>query len=232
MLDSVLRSIPIPASHSERLPIGLGLLRHLQRRLARRCAAPARPAARAASGHAAAAPLITLMKSRRLMQPLEPEMQNEQYHTTLWRVGSRKGAQGGILDGWLDKVRGRFPKAVARSFRGRVYSPRFNMSGNLAMLDATRLASSIVICFASIGLGLGRTAVDICHGKTVCVPYYVAAGKFSARHGGGRWRVIQPRLARSRLWRAHRYRARPARRTMDRRLPVSRRSRAAVRIMR
>src|SRR5262249_21476457 len=28
------------------------------------------------------------------------------------------------------------------------------------------------------GLGLGRTAVDICHGKTVCVPHYVAAGKF------------------------------------------------------
>src|SRR5262245_41962713 len=80
----------------------------------------------------------------------EPQMQNEQYHTTLWRVGSRKGAQGGILDGWLEKVRGRFPKAVARSFRGRVYSPRFKMSGNLAMLDATRLASSIVICFASM----------------------------------------------------------------------------------
>jgi hypothetical protein len=33
-------------------------------------------------------------------------------------------------------------KAVARSY--------FNMSGNLAMLDATRLASSIVICFASM----------------------------------------------------------------------------------
>src|SRR5262249_18745748 len=26
--------------------------------------------------------------------------------------------------------------------------------------------------------GLGRTAVDTCHGKTVCVPHYVAAGKF------------------------------------------------------
>src|SRR5260370_25050030 len=64
-------------------------------------------------------------------------MQNEEYHTTLWRVGSRKGAQGGILDGWVEKVRGRFPKAVARSFRRRVYSPRFNMSGNLAMLDAS-----------------------------------------------------------------------------------------------
>src|SRR5438093_7858184 len=25
--------------------------------------------------------------------------------------------QGGILDGWLERVRGRFPKAVARSFR-------------------------------------------------------------------------------------------------------------------
>src|SRR5205807_9196385 len=102
-----------------------------------------------ASGHVAAPP-ITLMKSRRLMQPPDAQMQNEQYHTTLWRVGSRKGAQGGILDGWLENVRGRFPKAVARSFRGRVYSPRFNMSGNLAMLDATRLASSIVICFASM----------------------------------------------------------------------------------
>src|SRR5947209_9360545 len=72
--------------------------------------------ARAASGHAAAPPIV-LMKSRRLMQPLEPQMQNEQYHTTLWRVRSRKGAQGGILDGWLERVRGRFPKAVARSFR-------------------------------------------------------------------------------------------------------------------
>src|SRR5215471_871960 len=40
-------------------------------------------------------------------------------------------------------------KPVARSFRGTVYSPRFNMSGSLAMFDATRLASSIVICFAS-----------------------------------------------------------------------------------
>jgi hypothetical protein len=28
--------------------------------------------------------------------------------------------------------------------------PRFNISGNLAMFDATRLASSIVICFASM----------------------------------------------------------------------------------
>src|SRR5947208_10327520 len=88
------------------------------------------------------------MKSRRLMQPLEPQMQNEQYHTALWRMGSRKGAQGGILDGWLEKVRGRFPKAVTRSFRGWVYSPRLNMSGNLAMLDAIRLTSSIVFCFA------------------------------------------------------------------------------------
>src|SRR5262244_1613816 len=40
-------------------------------------------------------------------------------------------------------------KPVARGFRGTVYSPRFNMSGSLAMFDATRLASSIVICFAS-----------------------------------------------------------------------------------
>jgi hypothetical protein len=28
--------------------------------------------------------------------------------------------------------------------------PRFNISGSLAMLDATRLASSIVICFAAM----------------------------------------------------------------------------------
>jgi len=28
--------------------------------------------------------------------------------------------------------------------------PRFNISGSLAMFDATRLASSIVICFASM----------------------------------------------------------------------------------
>src|SRR5262245_17496392 len=30
------------------------------------------------------------------------------------------------------------------------YSPPFNMSGSLAIFDATRLASSIVICFASM----------------------------------------------------------------------------------
>src|SRR5260370_34384786 len=33
---------------------------------------------------------------------------------------------------------------------GRTHSPRFNMSGSLAMFDATRLASSIFICFASM----------------------------------------------------------------------------------
>jgi len=37
-------------------------------------------------------------------------------------------------------------KPVAQS---TAYSARFNMSGSLAMFDATRLASSIVICFAS-----------------------------------------------------------------------------------
>ena len=40
-------------------------------------------------------------------------------------------------------------KPVARSFSGTAYSSLFNMSGSLAMFDATRLASSIVICFAS-----------------------------------------------------------------------------------
>ena len=39
---------------------------------------------------------------------------------------------------------GEIPRA-----RSTAYSPRFNMSGSLAMFDATRLASSIVICFAS-----------------------------------------------------------------------------------
>ena len=34
--------------------------------------------------------------------------------------------------------------------RQTAYSPRFNISGSLAMFDATRLASSIVICFASM----------------------------------------------------------------------------------
>src|SRR5262245_45680802 len=34
--------------------------------------------------------------------------------------------------------------------KGTAHSPRFNMSGSLAMFDATRLASSIVICFASM----------------------------------------------------------------------------------
>ena len=33
---------------------------------------------------------------------------------------------------------------------GTAHSARFNMSGSLAMFDATRLASSIVICFASM----------------------------------------------------------------------------------
>ena len=33
---------------------------------------------------------------------------------------------------------------------GPTHSPRFNMSGSLAMFDATRLASSIVICFTSM----------------------------------------------------------------------------------
>lgn len=34
-------------------------------------------------------------------------------------------------------------------FKAGNYSPRFRRSGSLAMFDATRLASSIVICFAS-----------------------------------------------------------------------------------
>jgi hypothetical protein len=38
-----------------------------------------------------------------------------------------------------------FKERLADSF----YSSRFNISGSLAMFDATRLASSIVICFAS-----------------------------------------------------------------------------------
>jgi hypothetical protein len=41
-------------------------------------------------------------------------------------------------------------KPVARGFSDTAYSSRFNMSGSLAMFDATRLASSIVICFASM----------------------------------------------------------------------------------
>jgi len=91
-------------------------------------------------------------------------------------------------------------KPVARSFRGTAYSPRFNMSGSLAMFDATRLASSIVICFASKASS-GRAAIDICHGKTVCVPFDVAAGKLF----GAPWRrkaarhSTSPRRARARL---------------------------------
>src|SRR5262245_50661809 len=65
------------------------------------------------------------------------------------------------------------------------------------MFDATRLASSIVICFASMASTLGRAAIDICHGKTVCVAHHVAAGKFLgapwgrkvARHFAGPRRV-------------------------------------------
>jgi hypothetical protein len=94
-------------------------------------------------------------------------------------------------------------KPVARSFRGTAYSPRFNMSGSLAMFDATRLASSIVICFASKASS-GRAAIDICHGKTVCVPFDVAAGKLF----GAPWRrkaarhSTSPRRARARAPRA------------------------------
>jgi hypothetical protein len=57
-------------------------------------------------------------------------------------------------------------------------SPPFNISGSLAMFDATRLASSIVIMLCLDGFGLGGAAIDICYGKTVCVAYHVAAGKF------------------------------------------------------
>jgi len=56
------------------------------------------------------------------------------------------GDQSGRTFPSSDLVLGRMP--VVRSFRGMAYSPRFNMSGSLAIFDATRLASSIVICFA------------------------------------------------------------------------------------
>src|SRR2546425_6774800 len=36
------------------------------------------------------------------------------------------------------------------------------------------------------GFGLGRTAIDVCHGKTVCVPHHVAAGKFVGVPWGGK----------------------------------------------
>jgi hypothetical protein len=42
------------------------------------------------------------------------------------------------------------PERRHENARGTAYSPRFNKSGSLAMFDATRLASSIVICFASM----------------------------------------------------------------------------------
>src|SRR5262249_55347695 len=67
-------------------------------------------------------------------------------------------------------------KPVARSFRGTVYSPRFNMSGSLAMFDATRFIHRHLLCLQ--GFGLGRTAIDVCHGKTVCVPHHIASEKF------------------------------------------------------
>ena len=49
----------------------------------------------------------------------------------------------------------------------------------------------------SYGFDLGRAAIDICHGKTVCVPHHVTAGKFLgapwgrkvARHFAGPRRV-------------------------------------------
>jgi hypothetical protein len=62
--------------------------------------------------------------------------------------------------------------------RPMVNSPRFNTSGSLAMFDATRLASSMVICFASMASASVERSIHICYRKTVCVPHDVAAGKF------------------------------------------------------
>jgi len=72
----------------------------------------------------------------------------------------------------------RAPKASSIVRPRTALSPRFNMSGSFAMLEATSLASSIVICFASMASGLGRATIDICQGKTVRVPHHVAGGKF------------------------------------------------------
>src|SRR6516164_11440059 len=65
---------------------------------------------------------------------------SEPSHNVLWPHRGRRGVAGAV-----GKIRSRSREA----FRGTSYSPRFNMSGSLAMFDATRLASSIVICFAS-----------------------------------------------------------------------------------
>src|SRR2546430_11215034 len=51
------------------------------------------------------------------------------------------------------------------------------MSVSLAMFDATsRFIHRHLLCF--YGFGLGQAAIHVCHGKTVCVPHHVAAGKF------------------------------------------------------
>jgi hypothetical protein len=59
----------------------------------------------------------------------------------------------GQIFAFYDALYSRLPCSQASSIvrpRQTAYSPRFNMSGSFAMLEATRLASSIVICFASM----------------------------------------------------------------------------------
>src|SRR5262249_57035579 len=42
--------------------------------------------------------------------------------------------------------------------------------------DTSRFIHRHLLCLQ--GFGLGRTAIDVCHGKTVCVPHHIASGKF------------------------------------------------------
>src|SRR5262249_35649449 len=59
----------------------------------------------------------------------------------------------GQIFAFYDALYSRLPCSQASSIvrpRQTAYSPRFNMSGSFAMLEATRLASSIAICFASM----------------------------------------------------------------------------------
>ena len=74
---------------------------------------------------------------------------------------------GIILGVWMQECDAPHPLALLRPRRERprrratnqrdevapcqwIEFPRFNISGSLAMFDSTRLASSIVICFASM----------------------------------------------------------------------------------
>src|SRR6266446_854044 len=76
--------------------------------------------------------------------------------------------------------------------------PRFNISGSLAMFDATRLASSIVICFASMASASVERPETYATAKPFGSRTTLPPENLSARRGGGRWRVIRSPRRRAR----------------------------------